>query len=65
MLREGPYVSVLSNVYLAEIQFTMFTPGLAVFYLATILRLSHVCGVVACFWNIPYVGARQHGCLIT
>jgi hypothetical protein len=23
----------------------MFTPGLAIFYLATILRLSHVCGV--------------------
>jgi hypothetical protein len=24
---------------------TMFTPGLAIFYLATILRLDHVCGV--------------------
>lgn len=28
---------------LAEIQFTMFTPRLAISYSATILRISHVC----------------------
>jgi hypothetical protein len=48
----------------------MFTPRLAIFYLATILRLSHVCGVechacgvVACFSNILYVGAAARWCL--
>jgi len=33
----------------------MFTPGLAIFYLATILRLGHVCGVRA---GVP--GASFH-----
>jgi hypothetical protein len=28
---------------LAEIQFTMFTPRLAISYSATLLRISHVC----------------------
>ena len=34
----------------------MFTPGLAIFYLATILRLSHVCGVRTGFSNILSAG---------
>jgi hypothetical protein len=38
----------------------MFTPRLAISYSATILSLSHLCSVVAYFWNIPYIGARQH-----
>jgi hypothetical protein len=40
----GPHVLMLSNVTLAEIKFTMFTPGLAIFYLAirvTNLRHAH------------------------
>jgi hypothetical protein len=41
----------------------MFTPGLAIFYVALIFRLSHVCGVechacgvVVCFSNILNIG---------
>ena len=34
----------------------MFTPGLAIFYLATILRPSHVCGVRVGFSNILLAG---------
>jgi hypothetical protein len=35
----------------------MFTPGLAIFYLATILRFSHVCGVRTGFSTILSAGA--------
>jgi len=34
----------------------MFTPGLAIFYVATILRFSHVCGVRTGFWALE----RRH-----
>ena len=34
----------------------MFTPGLAIFYLATILRFSHACGVRTGFSNILSAG---------
>jgi hypothetical protein len=34
----------------------MFTPGLAIFYIATILRHDHVCGVRAGFSNILSAG---------
>jgi hypothetical protein len=39
----------------------MFTPGLAIFYLATIVKLSHVCGVRAGFSNILSVGGSTLG----
>ena len=38
----SPHVSLLSNAPLAEIKFTMFTPGLAIVYLAThVTNLRH------------------------
>jgi hypothetical protein len=36
----------------------MFTPGLIILHLATILRLSHVCSVRAGFWGTEI--ARSH-----
>jgi hypothetical protein len=56
---EGSHVSVLSNMYsinLVKIYYSMFTPGLAIFYLATILRPKHVCGARAGFSNILSAG---------
>ena len=43
---EGPHVSVLSNTHYPKYnQYTMFTPGFAIYFLATILRPDHVRGV--------------------
>lgn len=36
-------------IYISRDKFTMFTPGLAIIYLAMILRSHHVCGVRAGF----------------
>jgi hypothetical protein len=39
-----------------KIYCTMFTPGLAIFYLFTILNPSHMCGIRAGFSNILSAG---------
>ena len=45
----GPTCFCAELCTLAEIRFAMFTPRLAIFFLASILRLIHVCGVKAGF----------------
>ena len=54
----GPTYFCAKLCTLAEIRFAMFTPRLAIFFLASILRLIHVCGVKAGFAFDRQVAAR-------